>query len=189
MQALLALWEKQSPFNKFLAKAALFYIIWMVGYDYLISRYFLGFNNFLTLNIAQVGAACLRAINFDAEAISVPNGLGSFWNYIYINKHPYVVIENGCNGLVLMYLYAMFIVAFPGPTKHKYWYIPLGVFLIYWINIGRIVFLSTMLLKYEKNVYEFHHKYTFQLVVYVFIFIFWVIWANRYSKTAEPATT
>jgi exosortase family protein XrtF len=184
MNDILAYWHKQTPLTKFLAKALSFYLIWMAFGASTFDGASDAVNNVLTENISKVGSAVMRSYGTDARSVGVPNAVGTFQWYIYINNRPYVVIENGCNGLVLMYLFAAFIIAFPGPFRSKLWYVPLGVFAIYWVNIIRIALLSEVIVRYDKSVSDFHHKYTFQLVVYIVIFIFWVIWANKFSKGA-----
>lgn len=190
MASIIDYWKSQTPLTQFLVKAVVFYVLWIGIYDKTIQPYFPGVNDVVTRNIAELGSGILRASGYDAKAVPVPHMAKGHANYIYINDKPYVVIEDGCNGLVLMYLFAAFIVAFPGPKKAKYWYIPLGIFIIYWINILRVALLSMVIVNYEKAVIDFHHKYTFQLTVYVVIFIFWVIWANKFSKGAfdNPST-
>lgn len=184
MSSLLEYWKSQTPLTQFLVKAVFFYVLWIGIYDKIIQPHFPVVNDVVTRNIAEIGSGILRASGYDAKSVPVPHMVKGHANYIYINNKPYVVIEDGCNGLVLMYLFAAFIVAFPGPRKDKYWYIPLGIFVIYWINILRVALLSIVIVNYEKAVIDFHHKYTFQVTVYAVIFIFWVIWANKFSKGA-----
>ncbi|MGL4598180.1 MAG: exosortase X [Bacteroidia bacterium] len=89
-------------------------------------------------------------------------------------------IGDPCNGLTLFALFLSFIVAFPGAWKHKAWFIPTGILLIHLLNIIRVTCLC-MIVKYNPTWLEFNHTYLFQLLMYGFIFLLWMIWIKRYS--------
>ncbi|MDB4587762.1 hypothetical protein N9098_01355, partial [bacterium] len=38
-----------------------------------------------------------------------------------------VHVGDPCDGVVLFALFAVFLIAFPGPVRHKLWFIPLGI--------------------------------------------------------------
>lgn len=188
MDAVLAWWSKQTPFNQFIYKAVLFYAAWFLMFDKDLIGIKNPVNEALTHNTAVVSIATMRAMGQDAtnvqKLITREDGSTFMRDYVYISGKPHVIIEDGCNALVLMVLFACFIMAFPGPLKAKLWYIPVGVLAIYLINVVRIILLSDVIQNYSKEVSEWHHKYTFQLSVYIFIFIFWVLWANKFAKNA-----
>ena len=83
-------------------------------------------------------------------------------------------------------LFAGFIIAYPGPWKVKLFYVPIGVFLIYLLNVLRIMALGLNSF-HSRHTLEFNHKYTFAFVVYACIFGFWMLWIKRYAKP-DPAT-
>jgi len=191
MEALTTWWNKQTPFNRFIYKAILFYAAWFLVFDKDLVGLKNPINEALTHNTAVVSVATMKALGTPAEnvqkLITRPDGTTFMRDYVYISGKPHVIIEDGCNALVLMVLFACFIMAYPGPLKTKLWYIPAGIIAIYLINVLRILLLSDVIMKYSKDVSDWHHKYTFQLSVYVFIFIFWVLWANRFAKDAFDA--
>jgi len=100
--------------------------------------------------------------------------------YLFKDGIPVVLIEHGCNGLILMILFAAFVIAFPGPAKEKLWYVPAGVVSIYLINSLRVIGLAVNHIV-SKESFDFNHKYTFTILVYGAIFMFWMIWVNRFS--------
>ena len=95
-----------------------------------------------------------------------------------------VWIGGGCNGITLMFLFAIFVMAYPGSIKQKLWYLPLGIILINIINIFRIVGLSLLSL-YAPNYLEFNHTYTFTFIAYSMVFALWMLWVNKFSKSAK----
>jgi exosortase family protein XrtF len=89
-------------------------------------------------------------------------------------------IGDPCNGITLFALFTAFILAFPGPAKHKIWFIPAGIIAIFWVNVFRITGLC-MIVKYKPSLLELNHDYIFKIIVYGFIFGLWIIWVNRFS--------
>lgn len=90
-------------------------------------------------------------------------------------------IGDPCNGLTLFALFAIFIVAYPGPWKHKLWFIPAGITVIHFLNVMRITALCIIVLKRPEWL-DFNHTYTFQLLMYGFIFGLWWIWIQKLSS-------
>jgi exosortase family protein XrtF len=91
-----------------------------------------------------------------------------------------VFIGEPCNGFVLFILFLAFIVAFPGPLKHKLWYIPAGILAIHFINGIRVIALVFIVYK-KPEWLTFNHDYTFTILVYSFVFLLWWIWINKFS--------
>jgi exosortase family protein XrtF len=90
-------------------------------------------------------------------------------------------IGDPCNGLTLFALFAIFIVAYPGPWKHKLWFIPVGITVIHFLNVMRITALCIIVMKRPEWL-DFNHTYTFQLLMYGFIFGLWWIWIQKLSS-------
>jgi len=109
------------------------------------------------------------------------------------NEYKYIFYQNGqrlvglassCNGLVLFPLFSCFIFATHGDWKRKIVYVLIGSFLIYHVNILRIIGLVFVKL-YSPESLDFNHKYTFTVLVYSFIFYLWYLWINFYSAAKE----
>ena len=90
-------------------------------------------------------------------------------------------VGHGCNALVLMALFAGFVMAYPGDWRVKAVFIPAGVLLIELLNYLRLYLLVLAYLHYPEWV-AFHHKFTFVVVVYAAIFGLWMWWAQRLSS-------
>jgi len=166
----------KKPLTRFLITAAFLYLGWhLLWYNWIEPEGTL--NHYLTYNTAWISAFCLNLFsesNFTLSPFVEQN------TYLFKDKMPVVLIEHGCNGLILMVLFAAFIVAFPGPKQKKLWFVPLGIISIYLINSLRVIGLAVNHM-FSKSSFDFNHKYTFTILVYGAIFYFWMIWVNRFS--------
>ena len=163
---------------RFLATAFGLYIAWYLCHDILIPT-----DNFVDSWLSNtetwLSSETLKLIGYKASAET---------NLLYINGFPVVSVSNGCNGMVLFALFTGFIIAYPGPWKTKLFFIPAGVFLIFLLNLLRIIALA-LNSWHSRHTLEFNHKYTFAFVVYAFIFAFWMIWIKRYAQPAAITTS
>lgn len=165
-----------SPLVRFLIKAVVLYLGWhILWYNWIEPDGTV--NHYLTYNTASISAGALTMFS-DAQYTLSPFSEEN--TYLFKDGIPVVLIEHGCNGLILMVLFAGFILAFPGPSKVKLWYIPLGIFCIYLINSLRVIGLAVNKI-FSNSSFEFNHKYTFTILVYGAIFGFWMYWVNRFS--------
>lgn len=158
----------------FLLKALLLYVVWFISYDFFIApdgR----LDAWLNERVAAHAAQLISLTGY--EGATAP---GAAQTLIRIGGKDMVGVGNPCNGLELFVLYAGFILCFPGPGKHKAWYIPAGILVIHLVNVIRALALAFIQLKAPEHL-DFNHHYTFTVVVYAFIFLLWVIWANRFS--------
>lgn len=164
------------PLSRFLLKAAFLYLGWhLLWYNWIEPDGTV--NHYLTYNTARISELILNLFSshqFSLSPFSEQN------TYLFMDKTPVVLIEHGCNGLILMVLFAAFVIAFPGPVKAKLWYIPAGIAAIYLINSLRVIGLAVNRIISEKS-FDFNHKYTFTILIYGAIFLFWMIWVNRFS--------
>lgn len=162
------------PALHFLLVFAGLYALWVLGYDGL-----LGPNNrldhALSVNLAATSAATLRLAGWAAHIdFNEPK-------LLVLNDQPSVIVGDPCNGLLLYALFAGFIIAFPGPIRHKLWFIPLGMLTIYALNVGRVAVLALNHVYWHPTV-EFNHHYTFTFVVYGAIGALWIIWARHVAN-------
>lgn len=91
-----------------------------------------------------------------------------------------VWIGGPCNGITLMFLFAIFVLAYPGNQKNKFWFIPLGILFVHLINVFRIIALAIIAYYYPQYL-DFNHTYTFTFLVYTLVFALWILWVNRFS--------
>ena len=91
-----------------------------------------------------------------------------------------VFIGTPCNGVELMALFSGFVLIFKGSWKNKIWYIPSGILIIHGLNILRVLALA-IIAKLAPEMLDFNHKYTFTLILYLFVFLGWVLWVKKFA--------
>lgn len=171
----------KNPVTRFLLLFILLYGGWYILYELVLHPWGkldkLVINNsiFLTKELLQILGYAV--ISYDYQA---PETGSEVIRTVGIDGSSGVWIGDPCNGLILFALFTSLIISFPGPAKHKLWFIPLGLIIIHFANIIRIASLS-LIVFYKREYLEFNHDYTFKILVYTVIFLIWVYWVNRWS--------
>ena len=93
-------------------------------------------------------------------------------------SNGYTGINHSCSGFKQMLQLILLFLLYPGPWKHKLWYIPMGVVVIYIVNVIRIVTLC-IVMNYNPGYFEFTHDYIVRPFFYIVIFALWVIWVEK----------
>ncbi len=159
------------PALRFLLVFAALYALWTLGYDGLVGPNG-RLDQALSANLAATAGALLRGLGFAASTAPANPIL------VVLNGQPVVSVGNPCNGLLMYALFAGFVVAFPGPWRHKLWFVPAGILAVYALNVGRVALLALNHAYWYHSV-DFNHHYTFTFVVYGAIGALWVLWARR----------
>ena len=160
----------------FFVFASVLYLAWYLLYEFFVKPHTLIDAKLISLIIANA-AFILKLFGYtvyqsiEDENIQLIGVDGS---------HP-LWIGSPCNALTLFMFFALFVIAFPGKTKRKLWFIPLGIVVIHIINVLRIVAL--IIINYHAPQYtEFNHTYTFTILVYSIIFLLWMWWVSSSLK-------
>jgi exosortase family protein XrtF len=95
-------------------------------------------------------------------------------------------IGDPCNGVGLFAVFSLFVLAFPGPWRHKAWFLPVGLLSIHLINVARIVTLC-IVVTIDYELLNFNHDYTFYVIVYGWVFLLWWAWVKFFSLRLRPA--
>lgn len=168
----------QNPIFKFLFFAGILYWVWFIFYEtYLIPKTDIDY--VVTRNLVNI-----TAFSYDVLGVQTMVDEESKHIVISLASHPGTGVWVGtpCNGLKLFALFSIFIIAYPGRIKHKLWFIPAGIFIIYWINVIRIMLLLKMI-SVNPELFQFNHNYTFTISVYTVIFILWFIWSKFFGNS------
>jgi len=171
---MLEFWQNASSLTKFLIRAGVLYLLWNVSYYGFMKDSVI--DTTLSANVAKNSAVLLRA--FDYEGTYTYNEGNAF---VGIGNSTGVIIGHPCNGLVLYALFAGFIIAYAGDWKLKLVIIPIGIAVIYFINVVRCALLAIDFI-YHENSFELNHKFTYTIAVYAFVFALWMLWANKLSE-------
>jgi exosortase/archaeosortase family protein len=102
-------------------------------------------------------------------------------NTFYFYNDCSVIINHSCSGVKQILQFAVLMLFYPGPLKHKAWFIPMGMFLVYLTNVFRIVGLSVVMNNWPQH-WQFAHDYPFRVIFYVVIFLLWVWWNERFYR-------
>ncbi len=164
---------------RFFIYSAVLYISWFLLYELLLKPFTKIDEKLISIIITQA-AFVLRLFGYkiyqqQEEANMQLMGIDG--------AHP-IWIGSPCNAMTLFAFFTLFVLAFPGNTKRKLWFIPLGIIIIHIVNLIRVMAL-TLINYYNPKYLDFNHTYTFTIFVYVIIFSLWMWWVNYSLKQAK----
>ncbi len=158
----------------FLLKALSLYLIWFFIYEQWLLK--VGWlDNIVINNLIYISELLLKIFNYPYFV---------YEHSIGIDGSHGVFVGVPCNGLDLIALFVGFILIFKGEWKQKIWFIPLGILIIHLLNAFR-VFLLILIAKSNPEWLEFNHKYTFTIILYLFVFLGWMIWVKKFAETTH----
>lgn len=163
-------------FQYFLLKAAVFYTVFYLTYEFILKRY-TTLDQVFIRKLITLCIIILEGLNYKTFASKDINDFQVFG----IDGSGGVWIGSACNGITLIFLFAVFVVAYPGKLITKLWFIPTGVLLIFIINIIRIIALTLIANSYPQHL-DFNHTYTFTFIAYSVVFGLWMLWVNKFSS-------
>lgn len=165
----------KDPVFRFLFLGVALYLAWLAAYEWWIhpdgrlDRAIIGNTIFLSEQL-------LQALGWDL--------IETGGRIIRIQGSPGVFIGDSCNGLSLFVLFSIFLAVFPGKAWAKWLFIPAGIAFIHLLNVLRVSALAIMV-KYSYAMTEFNHTYTFTVIIYGFIILFWYWWIGKYSRIVK----
>lgn len=172
-----------NPFVKFLFFAAVLFLGWFFIIEHLLIE-LTGINKLLIESLIDISGGILSILGF--ELIPEPPS-DVIIRTVGIDGTSGVWVGDPCNGLEVIAIFIIFMLAIPGPIRHKLWFIPAGVVLIHIVNAIRIAVLAWLSSK-DYAYLDFNHDYTFKVVVYTMIFLMWVYWVKKLSPLQKLQT-
>lgn len=100
---------------------------------------------------------------------------------VFPATNGHIIVNRSCSGFKQFYQIFFLFLLFPGPWKHKLWFIPASMILIFFVNIFRIVSLSFVII-YLPEQWDFAHTWILRPFFYVVIFLEWVIWVEYFKQ-------
>ena len=97
---------------------------------------------------------------------------------LYFSNGGYIAVEESCSGVKQMCEWLALMILFPGPWKHKLWFIPVGIIIIHLENILRIFILSVVVVHWPAH-WDFIHMWIMRPFYYVVIFVLWLGWVEK----------
>lgn len=98
---------------------------------------------------------------------------------IYFENNGFVGVGHSCSGFKQLLQVLFLFLIYPGLWKKKLWFIPMGIIIIYIVNIMRIVILAVVV-NSKPEYFRFIHDNVVRPFFYVVIFALWVIWVEKY---------
>ena len=94
-----------------------------------------------------------------------------------------VSIAPECASLKQWFHWLFLMLLFPGPWKHKAWYIPAGLVIVEFTNVVRICGILLMQIQWPgPNTFHIAHDYIFKAFFYFIIFLMWVLWVEKFKN-------
>jgi exosortase family protein XrtF len=89
-----------------------------------------------------------------------------------------IAVFEGCNSINVMIVFIVFIISYSGSIKSMIKFIPLGLVIIYMMNLLRVTVLFWVAYYFPNKLY-FFHKYLFTAIIYLVVFGLWYEWIRR----------
>lgn len=182
---------------KFFVRLTLFYLVWKTSYFFIYRVDALGdayraFSIWFIGGILYGTSIILELLQYDPIIDYAARTIRNAGEYYAVAEHSQwetlgVEVGEPCIGYGVMYLFFALIVSYPGNNKAKWWFVPMGLSFIYFINLCRIAIL-TIMVKYKPEVWEMNHKFIFKIVVYSLIFMLWMWWFKLHEKKLAEAS-
>jgi len=109
------------------------------------------------------------------DIIKLPSNTVTFTNGYSI------LVNSSCSGLKQFYQVFVLFVLFPGPWRHKLWFIPMGFVAMFATNVFRIIVLSVVM-SWKPEHFEFVHTWVLRPFFYVVLFGLWVWWVEKFRR-------
>ena len=166
----------KNPILRFILIGTILYLGWYFFYElYLLPHTHI--DEYLVNFLVESSEKLMQVLGFELRDFHD----GEFKNHLAVVNTAGVTIGAPCDGMILMALFIIFVVAFPGSWKNRLWFIPMGLIIIQIFNIIRIVSLAFIV--YWNEMYlSFNHDYTFTVLVYSVVFGLWWWWSKLHSS-------
>jgi exosortase/archaeosortase family protein len=168
-----------NPMIRFMLKAGLVYLLWeclnwFQMHNDAFHKIWYAMHGAVRDNIVFMSSSILKVLQYE---------ITQYNEVIIINGSAGVAVGPACVGFGLLFGFAGLIISYHGAIKSKLWFIPLGLLGIHSINILRIVILA-IISKINNDWVDFNHKYVFNTIIYIFIFLMFT-WLVRYVEKQE----
>ena len=120
---------------------------------------------------------------FDEMTINGRNHKNVFFHAPNIG---YVYVNQSCSGLKQFYQWFFLMILYPGPWRHKLWFIPLGLVTIHFVNILRVLGMVAVTIHLPEH-WDFMHDYIMRPFFYVVMFGLWVWWNEKFYLPMQKA--
>ena len=173
---------RKTPTFRFFGLAFLAYVVWSVAYEQVLKPQ-TTLDEVVIEHMVTSTETAFKAIGWPVGTYPQP---ASHRDRVGVAGHAGVQIGAPCDGVALFALFAIFILAFPGPFLRKLWFIPAGIGLLHLANIVRVIVLARIQATSPEWL-EFNHDYTFTVLIYGLVFALWYLWTVMGRKTPQAS--
>ena len=167
-----ALWDRDRTLIRFLFTGVGGYALWYALYEGVL-RPFTLLDEVVIAGLVR--GTCMLGELFGAQ---MRVGEGAWPTQVGVVGQAGVTIGTPCDGVVLFALFTVFVAAFPGSWKHKLWFVPAGIAVLFGVNLGRVVAL-TFIQAHAPKLLQFNHDYTFTVLVYGVVLGLWYVYVTQ----------
>ncbi len=149
-------------------------------------RFFEGSSDWLAERVYRTSRWILESLNVNVTAFDQLNIDGSVRNrvFYYAENNGYVSVNHSCSGLKQFYQWVILMLLYPGPWKHKAWFIPMGLGIIHIVNLFRIVGMTFVTINVPQH-WDLIHDYVMRPFFYVVMFALWVWWNEKFYHKSK----
>lgn len=112
--------------------------------------------------------------------------------HVPITTYPHLIVTrnfqgiyfSGGVGLKQSIQFAILILVLAGPWRHKLWFIPLGIILLHFTNIFRILCMVIIAMHWPDQIHYAHDNYL-RMLFYLVIFVLWIVWVEKISTMKQ----
>lgn len=170
----------KDPFSRFLVMAISLWLGWLILYHQWIHPWG-GLDRLVINHLVDIAGSLLTSLGYEL----LPEPRIDLERYIGVQGGSHLWIGDPCDGIPLFAVFSVFVLAFPGPWRHKAWFIPLGIVVVHLLNGMRVAALCIVVTQGYRWL-EFNHDYTFYVVVYGAVFALMWLWVRRFSGWKRP---
>jgi exosortase/archaeosortase family protein len=153
------------------------------------SRFYIDSSDWLAERVFSTSRWILEMLNVKVTAFDQLNIDGNIRNrvFYYPENNGYVSVNHSCSGLKQFYQWIVLMLLYPGPWKHKTWFIPMGLGIIHLVNLFRIVGMTFVTIHLSQH-WDFIHDYVMRPFFYVVMFALWVWWNEKFYHKPKLKT-
>lgn len=173
-----SLWQNKA--NSFVIKIVSVYSLWKV-FHYWINKP----NSVLHeawLNVIVGMGTFYASVTSSMLNIFNQSTISSGIKVIYTMSNKHIRVEDHCLAIPAMVVFTFSIILFSGPWKHKLWFIPLGLFGIFIINLIRLMFVCYAFENFSQRFYDINHSLVYVVITYSLIMAMIIWWMKKFDN-------
>jgi exosortase/archaeosortase family protein len=174
----------------FMAILLVFHFLWrtFIG-DILEVAFIKDSANSLAVVVFNASQWALETMNINVSFFDELTIAGRPWKNViyYAENNGFVAVNLSCSGLKQLYQWLFLMLLFPGPWKHKLWFIPMGLIVVHFVNVFRIISMTFVTINIPQQ-WDFMHDNVLRPFFYVVMFAMWVLWNEKFRTNKSKKT-